>query len=579
MKRSSRHAKAMYLGLCVGLGLTLAACATHAPTWPPERVAPPATLEAGLEAPAATSAPESASEPTVDATAETHALILSPESAVQLALAHNRALTVQTYAPAIVETTIAEARATFDPTLTLSTSYSEQNAPVSTGTQNTSITETAGTTGSTVLDDVRTLLAETQTLASLLSQNATEVNTTETFQADSKLRQYLPTGTTVSLAGGVTQQSSNLSDTGQHAGAWSVGVTQSLLQGFGTGVNLVALRQARNNAAISEHAFREFVLGLVEQVEVGYWNFVLANETLGIREFSLDLVREQLQLNQALISVGKLAQSARVSAEAEVASQQAALVDAQATLKERAIDLWQLVNPQGALPEDLQLPESALPEITAVPLDPSTSVRLATAFRPDLAQARLDITNRELDLRAAKNNALPALDLFASYGVNSFGARTGAWNDHLADADYGQFEVGLAFERTLGGRAEKARRLRASLEEQRAAAAVRNLEQGIETEVRKAIVNVTREWERIAASQSEVAAREEELRIETDQFRLGRSTNLDVLQVQQNLVQAKLNEASAKVRYLQALVALYQAEGTLLTRRGIVLGDPMEMQS
>lgn len=555
----------------------LASCAGQAPTWTPEQVAPPVSLEAALSA-SHPSAEPAAEPPTGEPASPDAPLVLTPASAVELALAHNRALAVQTYAPAIVETAIDEARAQFDPSLSVSTRYTEQNAPVRTGTAQ-NITATPASTNSTVLDDVRTLIAETQTLSALLTQNATAVNTTKSFSADSQLAQYLPTGTTLSLNGGITQTINTLSDSGQHVGTWSVGVTQSLLKGLGPEVNLVALRQARNNVAISEHAFREYVLNLVDQVETGYWNFALAQETLGIQQFSLKLVQEQLQLNQALISVGKLAASARVSAEAEVARQKAALVDAEASVKERAIELWQLVNPEGKLPEELALPEVALPPIEAVSLDAATSVQLAVAFRPDLAQARLDIANRTLDLRAARNNLLPQLDAFASYGVNSFGSKTGAWNDHLADADYGQFEVGLAFQRTLGGRAERARRLRANLEEERAEAAVRNLEQSIETEVRKAVVNVTRQWEQIGASQSEVHAREEELRIETDQFRLGRSTNLDVLQVQQNLIQAKLNEATARVRYLQALVALYQSEGTLLTRRGIVLGDPMEMQS
>ena len=129
---------------------------------------------------------------------------------------------------------------------------------------------------------------------------------------------------------------------------------------------------------------------------------------------------------------------------------------------------------------------------------------------------------------------------------------------------------------TLGNRAEKARYQRARLQEEQAEAVVWRVEQTIESEVRKAVVSVQRHAEQIAASEQEVASREKELDIETEQFRLGRSTNLNVLQVQRDLVEAKVAEATARVRYFQAVAALYRSEGTLLTRRGIVLDNEQE---
>ena len=85
-----------------------------------------------------------------------------------------------------------------------------------------------------------------------------------------------------------------------------------------------------------------------------------------------------------------------------------------------------------------------------------------------------------------------------------------------------------------------------------------------------------RQWQRIQATEKEVASREEELRVEQDQFRVGRSTNLDVLQVQQGLIQAKVDEVTARVGYIQAITALYRTEGTLLERRGVSVETTQE---
>ena len=73
--------------------------------------------------------------------------------------------------------------------------------------------------------------------------------------------------------------------------------------------------------------------------------------------------------------------------------------------------------------------------------------------------------------------------------------------------------------------------------------------------------------------------REEELAVTTEQFRLGRSTNLDVMQVRRDYIQARVNEVAARVHYLQALTALFAREGTLLTRRGVALQIEEERES
>jgi outer membrane protein TolC len=62
---------------------------------------------------------------------------------------------------------------------------------------------------------------------------------------------------------------------------------------------------------------------------------------------------------------------------------------------------------------------------------------------------------------------------------------------------------------------------------------------------------------------------EKKLAAEVEKFRVGKSTNILVLQAQRDFTASRLDEASAMVAYLDALVSLYQSEGSLLERRGI----------
>ncbi|HOZ47541.1 MAG TPA: TolC family protein [Candidatus Hydrogenedentes bacterium] len=578
MKESPRASRGLQLLESIGLALlvlALGACAHQTVRWTPATVAPPASLDAALDRVDRDTLPLAPQGGVVEAVANAgtpEASRLTRDGAILTALSRNRSLAVERFETDIAQTSVQEARASFDPTFALSSSYSEANLPYSGGAGTSAGTGAATGTGD-LADLSRSLSALSNAIAVLEDD---DVQTSRRSDNTVRLSEYAPTGTELFLAGGYGRDSSSVVSDADYEGTWSVGVNQALLQGAGTALNLVSLRQSRNSTAASEHALRSVTMDVVESVENAYWSLVLANETEQIRLFSVQLTQEQLNLNEALISVGKLAESARISAEAAVASSEADLVDAQANVRSRAIELWRLMNPECEAGAFLGFTPTDAPETVLVDLDAETSVRLAELYRPELAQARLSLANRDLEVIRTKNGLLPKLDFSASYGRTSSGTSSSAAGRHLDDGYYDDFQVGLSFEVSLTNRAERARHLRAMFQQEQAEASVSNLEQLIEAEVRQAAVEAERQWQRIQATEKEVASREEELRVEQDQFRVGRSTNLDVLQVQQGLIQAKVDEVTARVGYIQAITALYRTEGTLLERRGVSVETTQE---
>lgn len=564
-------------------------CVSYHPQWTPDNTRPPRVVPEALENAASTPEPDGprpaagAPEGVPEDGDASGAAPLTLDAALRTAFLRNRELEVREYAPEIIRQAIAEARAAFDPSISVTGEYSDQDRPSMDAGAGSGfgMGSAAGTSDNAVIQqlaDIREFLEAAETIREIVQGPDIEVSTTEGFGTSVELAQPLPTGATLSLTGNY-QRTALLGSGTDYTGTWNIALTQALLRGFGPDVNLVGLRKARNNAAIGDLAFRDYALTLAEGVENSYWDLALARETLRIRQFSLQLAQEQLALNEAHIEVGKLPGSDRISAEAEVASQKAALISAQADLHNSAIELWRLMNPESQAPADLSLIPLPLPDLDAVSWSLDTSLALASQFRPDLAQARLDVENGTLDVVETKNGLLPRLDAFVSYGTYSTGATPGAWNDHLYEDTFDQVAVGLNFNMTLGNRAEKARHRSALYARDQAAAAVRNLEQLVETDIRKALVELDRQREQITASQQEVAMREEELAVETEQFRLGRSTNFDVMQVRRDYIQARVDEVAARVHYLQALTALFAREGTLLTRRGVALEIEEEKES
>ena len=85
----------------------------------------------------------------------------------------------------------------------------------------------------------------------------------------------------------------------------------------------------------------------------------------------------------------------------------------------------------------------------------------------------------------------------------------------------------------------------------------------------RTFLEVNRTRRQIDASTATRKFQEEKLRVETEKFRVGRSTNLLVAQAQRDLLASRLDEVRAVIDYLKALTNFYRLEGTLLVHRGI----------
>ncbi|MBN1900539.1 TolC family protein [Candidatus Sumerlaeota bacterium] len=516
------------LPVIIALSILATSCFYHVPM-PPDEYERSISLEEGRKI-----AERKAKETRLDLPADQPtSMTISRDGAILTTLSRNRSLMVERFNPRIAATRAPELAAQFDPLLMATASMGRSKVPVN------------------------------EAQDRILSRN---------MGIDGRIVQYFPSGADVFLAGGFTRDRTEEPDW-NYTGSWSVGVNQALLRGASSDVNLISIVQARNSEKISSYELDGFLLELVLKVELAYWDLVLAKEKVKIREFSVKLAEEQLQLNNDFILVGKLSPDARVYAEAELASRQADLVDAQADVRAKTIDLIRLFDPKHEDQWSIVFDTADPPEVEIVQINPAVSARLTDLYRPELSQVRLDQVNKKLEVVRARNGLLPKLDAFASYGRLSSGDSSSDAARYLDDSDFDNYEVGLNFELSPANRAEKARHERAKLEEERARAAISNLAQLIEAEVRRAVIEAQRQAQRIPATGKVVESREEELRIEKSRFRVGLSTNLDVLRIERDFIQAQLDELTARVRYIQSLSALYYSEGTLLLRRGVDAGN------
>ncbi len=419
--------------------------------------------------------------------------------------------------------------------------------------------------------------------------------------------QYLPTGTTYSVTFNNQRQTTNSFFT-QLSPIISSGMritfTQHLLQGLSINANRRFITIAKNNREISDVAFRSQAINTVAQIENIYWDLVSAYDDVRVKERSLTLAEKTLSDNKKQVEIGTLAPIEVTRAESAVASGQQDLIVSQTNLQ-----LQQLLM-KNALTRNM-----TDAQLAAAPVIPTSTMELpkqepvvpiqdlindALQHSPDLAQSRIDLTNRDLTKRAARNELLPTVDLVAWYGAAALAGNTNplaicsptnqtsfcippanvltptGFTDafsNLFGYNAPDYAVGLSVNIPIRNRSAQADQVRSELEYRQAQVRSQQLQNQIGIQVRNANFSVQQNRARVDAAMSARQLAAESLNAEQKKYALGASTNTLVLQAQRDLAQAEANVVTAMSAYEKSKVELERVMGLTLTHNGIEIAD------
>lgn len=461
---------------------------------------------------------------------------LSLEEAVFLAIGANRDLGIQRLAPVLAGTFEQIEHGVFDPEFFASFQYQAE----------------------------RSLRLGDQT------QNRFEIET-NSQSGEIGARQRLSSGTNVEVSGRIDRSDITSSDVDPLAQTrLGLSVTQSLLRGFGPAVNLARVHQARLETQASFHQLEGFTASIVADVERAYWNHVLARREIEIFERSLSFAEQQETDIKGRIEVGLLGPPDAALAEAEVARRNQDLIDARSRLAAARLQLARLID----VHFDQPLTPASPADIAPIDVgDIAERIALGRMKRPELNEARARLEQRRLEVVATRNGVLPQLDLFVNLGRTGFATEV---SSSISNLDQNTFDIvgGVSLSQVLGARATGAQRTAAYAQEEQAKRAIDNLAQLVELDVRLALNELERAQEQIEASQRTRKLQAMFVDAEQQEFEVGTSTALAVAQAQRDLVAAEISEAGAVVAYRLALVQLYAAEGSLLSRRGVRVSTP-----
>ncbi|MBW4707692.1 TolC family outer membrane protein [Roseobacter sp. YSTF-M11] len=293
-----------------------------------------------------------------------------------------------------------------------------------------------------------------------------------------------------------------------------------------------------------------------------YLNVVSTREFVALRQNNLRLLTQELRAAQDRFEVGEVTRTDVAQAEASLAEARSGLATAQGDLQQ-AIEEYR--NVVGRTPGQLSPPPS-LPRIDA---NVENARAVAVQTHPDLRAAQHQVAVAELNILRAKAALNPTLSAVGSLNVTEdFGSsnftRSGTVGIELTGPIY------------RGGALSSAIR---------SAMASRDAQRGNLLEVRRTVSqNVGNAYAALTAQRASLQASEERIRAARIAFEgvreeatLGARTTLDVLDAEQELLDAETSRISAQSNVYVAAYTVLQATGRLTARDlslGVQIYDP-----
>ncbi len=483
--------------------------------------------------------------PKADLDVEDDGIHLSLDDAIEIALRRNLGLVVERYNWTQTNDGVLQSLGIYDLSAFATVSTSDSTAP-----------------SAQVVEGVGTITSQRQSL-------------------DLGLSQLLPTGGQVDLtllnASKTSSNNKNLPLNPLYSADSTVTLTQPLLRNFGKLATERNILVARTSATESRETFEQQVADTIQTVDSAYWDLVEARDQLGVAQEALDLAQTLHKQNKVRVEVGTLAPLELIQSQAGIAGREEDIIRAEAAIGDAADRLRQLLNiEQGPLWNQEIVPTTD-PKTEKIDVQVDDSIRTALAERPEIASQIARLQGLKVDQRFFRNQLLPQVDLRLDYslagqaGRSSTGVSGDLYDalDQIQAGDFDSWRAQLTVSYPIQNRQRRAQAAIAESALEQGLTQLAQVKQQVVTEVRTAARGVETTAKQIDSARVSRELEEKNLDAERKRYENGMSSSFQVLQIQEDLTQARSREVTAITAYRRALAEYYRTIGRLLEREGV----------
>lgn len=375
-------------------------------------------------------------------------------------------------------------------------------------------------------------------------------------------------------------------------------LTQNLLQGFGRAVNDRNIRVAKNNLKVNDLQLKQQVITTVSAMLNLYWDLVSFTEDLRIKEQALASAQKLFEDNKKAVAIGTMSRIEITRAEAEVSGREEELLISQTNVAQQETILKNTLSRTGVA-------SATLDEVHVIPLDkidiPKSEeirpvaelVAEALANRPDIEQAKVNITSSLINLTGSKNGLRPLLQAFAEFTNNALSGDPNALNNgsggipdpyfiggygnvlsQLARRSFPNYSAGFSLNIPIRNRAAQADYVTDELTLRQSELQLQRVINQVRVDVKTAVIGLQQARARHDAAVRTRVLAEQNLDAEQKRFQFSLTPDLSaVVQAQRDLALNQSSEVQATANYTHAKIAFEQALGRTLEANHISMEE------
>ena len=353
---------------------------------------------------------------------------------------------------------------------------------------------------------------------------------------------------------------------------WNGGIqiSQAIYEG---GKLRAALRAATATKQQAVAQYNTTVADTLLEVRLAYYAVLLAGQQISVHEASVKLLQKELDDQQHRFDAGTVPHFNVLRAEVAVANERPNLIHAR---NQYRIGKNNLANLLGySLPRDIweNIPLNLTDTLDTTPFEVNLpdAIQQALARRQELVVLRRQLELQQLNIINAKSGYKPTVSVFAGYNwMNSsystdVGDKLDGWNAG-AQMNWAIFDGALTHGKVIQAKAQ------ADYAKNNLAEQLRNIELNVRTAYSEFLeARETLESQQKVQEQAEEALREARARAEA-----GSGTQLDVLDAETALTQARTTQITAQHDYVAARARFERAIGSDLAPANVPATTPVK---
>jgi TolC family type I secretion outer membrane protein len=339
--------------------------------------------------------------------------------------------------------------------------------------------------------------------------------------------------------------------------SWNAGVQliQSIYEG---GRVTSALRSAKLTKEQALLQYQTTIADTLLAVRVAYYDVLLAAQQITVQEASVNLLTNELQDQQRRFDAGTVPRFNVLRAEVEVANARPRLISARNANRIARNNLVNLLgcNMPRDVSEDIPLQLTGTLEAEPYQIELPAAITQALEKRTELAALRKAEQLRREGVASAQGGYKPSVQVFAGYGW-----RNSQFTEDI-DRGLGGWNAGAQMSWNIfDGRLTKGKVQEAEALYEKSRTDVDDTGRQVELEVRTAYSNFIEAREVLESQKKVQEEAEEALRLARARSDAGTGTQLDVLDAQTSLTEARTTQVQALHDYAVARAHLERAIG------------------